>query len=91
MINSLWNKLDSGLSSVENAAMVLILFGMLVLAVAQILLRNVSGGGLIWIDPLLRIAVLWIAMIGAMIGTRTKAAAINKPFIAAPSTHRGNM
>ena len=33
-------------------------------------MRNLLGTGVTWIDPLIRIAVLWIALIGAMIGTR---------------------
>lgn len=54
----------------ESAMLVVLLLGMMVLAVAQILMRNVFGTGVTWIDPLIRIAVLWIALIGAMIGTR---------------------
>lgn len=54
----------------ESTMLVVLLLGMMVLAVAQILMRNIFGTGVTWIDPLIRIAVLWIALIGAMIGTR---------------------
>lgn len=54
----------------EDAALVLVLLGMMVLAVYQIVLRNLMGYTLPWIDPLNRAAVLWIALLGAMVGTR---------------------
>jgi TRAP-type C4-dicarboxylate transport system permease small subunit len=54
----------------ESAMLVILLLGMMILAVAQIAMRNLLGTGVTWIDPLIRIAVLWIALIGAMIGTR---------------------
>ena len=39
-------------------------------AVAQIILRNFFGTSLIWIEPLLQNAVLWIGLLGAMIASR---------------------
>ena len=42
----------------------------LTLAVLQILLRNIFDAGIIWIEPLLRITVLWIDMVGAMFASR---------------------
>ena len=51
-----------------------LLFGtfaaMLVLAGAQIFMRNVFDTGFAWIDPLLRILVLWVGMLGAVVATR---------------------
>ena len=43
---------------------------MILLASAQILLRNLWDTGLVWADPLLRVLVLWLALIGAMAATR---------------------
>lgn len=43
---------------------------MVVLAFSQIIMRNVFDIGYIWIDPLLRIMVLWAGMLGAMVATR---------------------
>ena len=56
--------------AVEDALLVLILAGMVVLAVAQIAARNLMGGGMLWADPALRVMVLWVGLIGAMVATR---------------------
>ena len=44
---------------------------MVVLAVAQIFYRNIFDSGIVWIDPLLRVMVLWITIFGAVVATRT--------------------
>ena len=44
---------------------------MVILAVTQIVYRNFSGVGVAWIDPLLRMLVLWVALSGAVIASRT--------------------
>ena len=59
LINVLENSLLYGL--------VAVLVG---LAVYQIVLRNVFRSGLYWGDPMLRVVVLWLAMVGAMVATR---------------------
>jgi TRAP-type C4-dicarboxylate transport system permease small subunit len=41
------------------------LLSMVVLSALQILLRNVFGAGVLWIDPLLRYLTLWIGFLGA--------------------------
>lgn len=43
---------------------------MVLLAGAQILLRNVFDSGFAWAEPVLRALVLWSAMLGAVIATR---------------------
>jgi TRAP-type C4-dicarboxylate transport system permease small subunit len=43
---------------------------MISLAFAQIVLRNGFDGGIVWADSLLRIMVLWIALIGAVVASR---------------------
>lgn len=55
---------------VEDAALVSLLLVMILLAVAQIVLRNVAGESLVWADPFLRVAVLWIGLLGASIAAR---------------------
>ncbi len=55
----------------EDSLLVLILSSMIILAVLQIAFRNFFGEGIEWIDPLLRVLVLWIAMVGAMVAART--------------------
>lgn len=42
----------------------------LLIAVTQILLRNVFDTGIIWADTFLRISVLWLGMIGALVASR---------------------
>lgn len=44
---------------------------MLLLGSMQILLRNLDLGlGFVWIEPLLRSLVLWLALLGAMVASR---------------------
>lgn len=43
---------------------------MIVLACWQIGLRNFFDIGIVWIDPLLRVLVLWTALIGATVASR---------------------
>lgn len=58
------------LAKIEDGLLVLILVAMVLLAFVQILLRNVFGIGLIWIEPLVRQMLLWVALVGAMVATR---------------------
>ncbi len=55
---------------IEDSLLVFLLGSMVLLAGAQIVLRNLFDGAIIWADPLLRVAVLWVGMIGAMVATR---------------------
>lgn len=55
----------------EEGLLLFIFIGMMGIAVAQIVLRNVFHTGIEWSDVFLRSAVLWIALIGAMIASRT--------------------
>ena len=50
----------------ENVALVTILTSMIVLAVGQIVLREVFETGIIWADELIKLMVLWLAMIGSI-------------------------
>lgn len=59
------------LDTVEDGLLVVLLTAMILLAAAQILFRNLFGGGLMWADPSLRVMVLWVGMIGAMVATRS--------------------
>jgi TRAP-type C4-dicarboxylate transport system permease small subunit len=43
---------------------------MIALAGSQIVLRNLFDSGISWSDPLLRVLVLWVGMLGAMIATQ---------------------
>lgn len=54
----------------EDALLVAVFAAMLVLAAAQIVMRNFLDTGVAWIDPLLRVLVLWVGMLGAVAATR---------------------
>jgi len=55
---------------VEDALLAALLTAMIGLAATQILLRNLFDSGIVWIDPLLRVLVLWLGLVGAMVATR---------------------
>lgn len=59
------------LHTLEDWILVGMLGGMISLATVQILLRNLFDTGIFWGDALLRIMVLWIALIGATVATRS--------------------
>lgn len=54
----------------EDGLLVVLLLGMILLAFTQIVLRNGFDGGILWADALLRVLVLWIALLGAMVASR---------------------
>jgi len=55
----------------EDAVLVIILTSMILLAAAQILLRNLFNFGFIWSDEVLRMLVLWLALGGAVAASRS--------------------
>lgn len=62
--------LDGAGRLIENIVLVTLLSGMILLAVSQIVLREVFDSGIIWADQLVRLIVLWLAMMGAMAACR---------------------
>jgi TRAP-type C4-dicarboxylate transport system permease small subunit len=69
-VNRLAGTLARGFARLEDLLLALLLTGMIGLASAQILLRNAFGSGFAWGDPLLRLGVLWLALLGAMAASR---------------------
>ena len=57
-------------TALENALLVLLLGAMILLATAQIVLRIGFDRGLIWADELLKILVLWVALVGSVATSR---------------------
>ena len=55
---------------VEDGLLACLLIVMIVLAGTQILMRNLFDSGFVWIDPLLRVLVLWLGLIGATVASR---------------------
>jgi len=58
------------LDRIENGLIAVLVLAMVLLAGAQILLRNLFDSGIEWADPLLRALVLWTAMLGALAAAR---------------------
>ena len=54
----------------EDGLLILMLGGMILLAGGQIILRNFFDTGIDWAPPLLRLLVLWLALLGGMAATR---------------------
>lgn len=44
---------------------------MILLAGSQILFRNLFDTGFVWADPVLRVLVLWVGLLGALAASRT--------------------
>lgn len=55
---------------IETGLIAVLVLAMVLLAGAQILLRNLFDSGIAWADPLLRAMVLWAAMLGALAAAR---------------------
>jgi len=65
------NRLIFILQKLEDTLLVTLLLVMIFMAVLQIILRNFFDAGIVWADPLVRVLVLWIGLIGAMAASRT--------------------
>ena len=58
------------LHRLEDGLLALVLGFIVLLAPLQIFLRNFFDAGITWGDPLLRVLVLWVGMLGALAATR---------------------
>ena len=58
------------LRKLEDALLVTLLLSMVGIATTQVLLRNLFDSGFYWGDSLVRVIVLWVALVGAMIASR---------------------
>jgi TRAP-type C4-dicarboxylate transport system permease small subunit len=65
----LLKRFDILLNKLEGGLLILFLSAMILLAFAQVVLRNVFFAGILWGDILLRHLVLWIGFLGAAIAT----------------------
>jgi TRAP-type C4-dicarboxylate transport system permease small subunit len=63
-------RIDAFLAKAEQALIVIVLTAMLLLALLQVLLRNIWDFGLPWVDIFLRHLVLWLGIMGASLATR---------------------
>lgn len=60
----------SFLTRIENGILVTMLLAMILMAVLQIVLRNLFDTGIVFSESLVRILVLWVMLIGAMMASR---------------------
>lgn len=65
-----WARAEAWARRLENALLAILFFALLALATSQIVLRNFFSAGLPWADGLVRILVLWLALIGAIAASR---------------------
>ena len=69
-MKSILSRLDRVGRFAENTALVVLLGTMMLLAVAQIVLREVFSTGFVWADELIKLLVLWLAMVGSVAASR---------------------
>jgi len=67
---NLWYLVDQKLSRVEQGLITVLLTVMILLAFAQIVLRNFFATGIDWGDALIRYLVVWVGFIGAALATQ---------------------
>ena len=60
------NDVARALRRIESGLLVALLLAMIGVAVYQVVARNLFGTGLTWGDGMVRVALLWVTMIGAM-------------------------
>lgn len=63
---------DRTFARLVNAMLIVTLFSMVVLTIAQVVLRNFFNSGIAWGDIVARHMVLWVAFLGAMLATRIR-------------------
>jgi len=64
------NFIDEVIAKIETAIVITLLSLMIIVGFTQVILRNFFETGLLWADPFLRYAVLWLAFVGASLATR---------------------
>ena len=69
-MNRLIKQTTTFLRLVESALLVGVLVAMISVAAWQVVARNLFETGLLWGDALVRVLVLWGAMVGAMVASR---------------------
>lgn len=67
---SIFSKLEKAGRYAEDTVLMLILIGMILLAGAQIFLRNFFDYSLFWGDEVLRLMVLWLTVAGGLAASR---------------------
>jgi TRAP-type C4-dicarboxylate transport system permease small subunit len=63
-------KIHQFLLKTEAAITISLLVSMILFATVQIIMRNLFDSGFLWVESYIRIAVLWLALLGAMLASR---------------------
>ncbi|RMG53918.1 MAG: TRAP transporter small permease [Gammaproteobacteria bacterium] len=58
------------LHALEDLLLTVLLLGLIGASFAQIVLRNLFDTGFLWLDPALKLGVLWLGLLGALVATR---------------------
>lgn len=69
-IGGILHRLERWGTAVENGSLVVLLAAMMLLAVSQICLRIFFSFGFVWADELMKLMVLWIALIASIAASR---------------------
>jgi C4-dicarboxylate transporter DctQ subunit len=69
-IKQLLSRLEQAGSALETVVLVSLLTAMMLVAVGQIIMREGFGTGFGWADELIRLMVLWLAMVGSVAACR---------------------
>lgn len=67
---ALLERLEKAGSFFETVLLVTLLSSMMLLAVGQIVLRELFSTGFVWADELIKLMVLWLAMVGSIAACR---------------------
>ena len=65
------NRIIRLLRFLEDGMLAVLLTAMIGIAASQVLLRNFFDSGLFWGDSAVRVLVLWVAIVGAMVASRS--------------------
>jgi TRAP-type C4-dicarboxylate transport system permease small subunit len=65
------DRLESWGTAAENAVLVMLLGALMLLAVGQIAMRIFFSAGFIWADELVKLLVLWIALVASIAASRS--------------------
>ena len=66
---NLLRKIEGYIVKIESFLVILLLLMLCLLAFSQVILRNLFSFSFIWADVIARMAVLWVAILGASIAT----------------------
>jgi C4-dicarboxylate transporter DctQ subunit len=69
-IKPLLSRLEKAGSAIETVMLVSMLTAMMIVAVGQIIMREAFSTGFGWADELVRLMVLWLAMVGSIAACR---------------------